>query len=523
MKKAASIFWISLGLLLLLFTAACGPEENFSGDSPDPSYTGDPLFQSYYDSLGGQQTFGAFISGLIQKDGLDCQYTENALLCHDPQEKTTRGFTLYPLGRELQIADIQDAQRKPSDAAQTNNGFWVYTPFVEAAQKFGAGQPLSRYHHDYENQQTQQWFETVGFYTRFDDPKQQVYLLPYGRMACKADCGPGTLVPDLAIPQQRFSNPIVEKLDRLQNARVLGRQLTDMYQAPDGYQQVVFENAVVFLDPASNQIALRPLSQLLNLYSDLPGPQKHNRKDGMVFYPLSNGRGFHVPVDFDNFLNQTISGQDLAGNPVSGVYTVSETIARQNFENVSVEYHRDSPAEYRVRLAPIGRQYLEKFGQPAAPSQPPAPQPEAEPPAEPELEPQPAEPPQEIPQAPVPQEPEFAEPSEGGASGQLGFVYRSADEIQEGADFKVYLLVFDNMDLRPAKGVRARIELNVLGKTSTYEYKFQATNSYGWAAVVVPPLPDAVDSNVVNYKICVEAPAGGNICEENSFLVWNPR
>jgi len=102
-------------------------------------------------------------------------------------------------------------------------------------------------------------------------------------------------------------------------------------------------------------------------------------------------------------------------------------------------------------------------------------------------------------------------------------MYRSADEIQEGADFKVYLLVFDNMDLRPAKGVRARIELNVLGKTSTYEYKFQATNSYGWAAVVVPPLPDAVDSNVVNYKICVEAPAGGNICEENSFLVWNPR
>jgi len=102
-------------------------------------------------------------------------------------------------------------------------------------------------------------------------------------------------------------------------------------------------------------------------------------------------------------------------------------------------------------------------------------------------------------------------------------MYRSADEIQEGADFKVYLLVFDNMDLRPAKGVRARIELNVLGKTSTYEYKFQATNSYGWAAVMVPPLPDAADSNVVNYKICVEAPAGGSICKEDSFLVWNPR
>ncbi len=511
MKKAASIFWVSLGLLLLLFTAACGPEENFSGDSPDPSYTGDPLFQSYYDSLGGQQTLGAFISGMIQKDGLDCQYTENALLCHDPQEKTTRGFALYPLGHELQISDIQDTQKKPNDATQTNNGFWVYTPFVEAAQKFGAGKPLSRYRHDNENQQTQQWFETVGFYTRFDDPKQQVYLLPYGRMACKADCGPGTLVPDLAIPQQRFSNPILEKLDHLQNARVLGRQLTDMYQAPDGYQQVVFENAVVFLDPDNNRIALRPLSQLLGLESHLPGPQKYNRKDGMIFIQAPNDvQGYHVPLEIDNFLNSSISGQDLAGRPISGVFAVSDTIARQNFENVSVEYHRDSPAEYRVRLAPIGRQYLEKFGHPTAPSQPPA---------EPELEPQPAAPPQ----VPVPQEPPFADPSESGDSGQLGFMYRSADEIQEGADFKVYLLVFDNMDLRPAKGVRARIELNVLGKTSTYEYKFQATNSYGWAAVVVPPLPDAADSNVVNYKICVEAPAGGSVCKEDSFLVWNPR
>lgn len=532
MKKAASIFWVCLGLLLLLFTAACGPEENFSGDSPDPSYTGDPLFQSYYDSLGGQQTLGAFISDVIQKDGLDCQYTENALLCHDPQERTTRGFALYPLGRELQISDIRDSnsdiidfQSKPAGAAaQPTNGFWVYNPFVEAAQNFGAGMPLSRFIRDNKNQQIQQWFEAVGFYTLFDDPTQKVYLLPYGRMACKAECGPGTLVPDLAIPQLRSANPILEQLDNLQDARVLGRQLTDMYQAPDGYQQVVFENAVVFLDPVSNRIALRPLSQLLSLDSHLPGPQKYNRKDGMIFYKVSNDdRGYHVPIEIDDFLNKNISGQDLAGKPISGAYPVSDTIARQNFENVAVEYHRNGPEGNRVRLAPIGRQYLEKFGQPTAPSEPPAPQPEAEPPAETPTEPQPAEPPQELPLVPAPQEPQLAEPSESGASGQLGFIFKTVNQIQEGEDFKVYLLVYDNMNLRPAKGVRAHIELNVSGKTSTYDYKFQATNSYGWAAVVVPPLPDATHNDVVIYKICVESPAGESSCQENDFLVWNPR
>ncbi len=474
---------VSLVVAALLLTA-CGGGSAVS--TPEPgTYSIDPIFREFYASLGGQDVLGQAITALFNHRTQQCQYTVNALLCFDPLQQGIDRFSLYPLGESL---GIQDEPGVASGGELVVDGYQIYEEFEKLYQKLHGplytGKPLSQPRFNSNKNRIEQYFENVGFYRALDDPTGEAHLLAYGVYACDSDCRykppqSGIVVTGV----ENVEQPFLTQVARLGGLNVFGLALTNPYLAPDGKLEQVYENVILAAPPDDlNSVNLRDLPVQLGMPSSPPGLQAYSESQGVVFYAVDGELGYHVPLAFDHFIAQH-GGREICGNPLGEVTQLDGDVFRQCFEHYCLLYDQRAEESFRVRMAPLGLEYLSGA------------------------------------QAALPQEevetfavsPDSVHLLVAAASPRA-----AADEPQT---FRLTLLRAS--DQQPVANIEAELILT-LPDGRQLNYKMPPSGEDGQASLTVPPLkPQPQNASVIAYQVCLNAPSSQPICAADSYLIWN--
>ena len=470
--RLLAIFCI-LCLVFPMISACTGPSGT-NGNAGSGTFPVDALFREYYQDLGGKDTFGPAISKKFDDGDLQCQYVVNALMCQDPLVKGADRYSLSPIGESLIISD---------DASGTYGGYPDFLPLYKSLDKYNAvGKTLSGVNYNYEQQRVEQYFEFVGMYHRFDDPRGSVYLLPYGAYDCGSDCSYEVAEEDQIAPQiAGMDTPFGTSLDRLGGAQIFGRPLTHPYETEDGNLEQVYENAVVYA-PADDlsDLHLLPLPKLLGLITTEPGPKIYGADQNMVFYATDGELGYHVPVIFDQFISLH-GGLEISGNPISDPYSDPDTgVPRQCYENYCLDYHGEAEAEYKIRMAPLGTRYLKEI--------------------------------------------------QGDNEVVTRYVYSNdtvilkvtegKPQISSTDEQRISITVLQKEDQSPITNVETKLTLTLPdGKEESY--LSSDTNSEGKTSITIPEHPALKTGDQVPYKVCLNVPSDNPICIYDSYLIWN--
>src|SRR3990172_12776352 len=134
-----------LFLLFVVILSACtGPTPSTSAASS--LYLIEPVFQQFYDFLGGQARLGSALSPVIIEGNVQKQYLENALMAYNPELPPHEQYSLAPLGRHMGVWDEPLASTDLQGVLFVE-GYIVYEGFVSLYQEMGAqryvGTPLT--------------------------------------------------------------------------------------------------------------------------------------------------------------------------------------------------------------------------------------------------------------------------------------------------------------------------------------------------------------------------------------------
>lgn len=485
MKRSGGLLFLTvLTVLLAASLSACASRSQPVTIQQPGTFSVDPLLREFYASLGGEEILGPAITALFSLDNLQCQYTQNVLMCFDPLAQGIQRFSLYPLGRTFDLGNPASAvEYSPGD-----NEYPIYEEFTALYQRlYGSqyvGKPLTPPRFNPNKNRIEQYFENVGFYRNLDDPQGEVYLLSYGVYACSADCRFSPPASAIVIRNVvEMEQPFLPRLVRLGGVKVFGLPLTPAYLAADGFREQVYENVVLYAPPDNpNAVRLRPVALLAGMPVGQPLPRRYSEADGVVFYPVEGENGFHVPLVFDQFI-ASHGGMEISGLPLSEPYQIGEQLYRQCFENYCLVYDNRPDAAERVRMAALGREYLKINGL-AAPQT-----------------------------APFEITPETVRLVVSALKPRL-----TAEEAQQ---FEILLL--RQHDQQPLSSVEAALTLTLPDGREALYY-LPPTDDEGRSQIRIAPLQPALpNGSVVAYRVCLNIPAEQPICKADSYLIWNYR
>ncbi len=439
------------------------------------TYPVDPVFREYYQDLGGESRLGAAITPLFQQDEKNCQFTIAALMCQDPLESGADRFSLAPLGLMLGL---------PADAEQTN-GIEIPAAFARLQNEMNGlrttGQPLTPALRNEQHQRIEQFFENVAFYQLFDQP-DQAFLLPYGeKYHAGTQAGMSISGIDFDLPGGASSGGSLQNaLQALGGEAVFGKPLGGEQRLSEGRIEQVFESVVVLAEnEQASSITLRPIARELHMQSMTPAVQKYSEQENMVFYPVQDGLGFHVPVMFDQFLRQH-GGVQLAGAPIAEPMLYErENVVRQCFENLCLDYLSSAAENEKVRLAPLGRKYFEQHNLAQA---------------------------------------EQAASSDGGGP----LCVRVGEEHVQVAPTQtqtIHLVAYHQDNQSPAANVEATITLQA-PDGSQFTYYTPPTDQDGRTTMQLPPLGNLPEGSLVSYQACLDTGDDHPVCAYESYLIW---
>ena len=448
------------------------------------TYQISPTFRELYEKLGGEEVFGPAISKNLTYDPYECQYTVNAMFCVNPQSTDAGRLFIYPLGASLNVKE--DPAQSPAQGGLTViDGYTLYDEFIVLYNQLGpqfTGRPLTQAHINYSQQRIEQYFENVGFYRKFSDPAGMVHLLAYGAYSCIDECDYTPLVEASILNASRAgqNQPLLAGLSEIADASILGEPLTQPYIAADGMEEQVYQNAVVYA-PTNNldSAHLRPISSLLNLQQTEPGPQKYSSSDGMVFYATKGGKGYHVPLAFDQFI-ATHGGMDYSGNPINEVFQYTGNIYRQCFENYCLDYDSAASEADRVSLAPLGIQYLQQISGTGAPT---------------------------------------IQSTDLSAGNLVLSVGEQSNQVSADSPQKIDIMVTQHNNQQPVTNVEASLTI-ALPDGTQYSAVFPATGLDGRASLIVPAMKDVANGTILEYRVCLNGTDGNPVCATGSYLIW---
>ena len=483
MKRRLYIPFLILIFVSLILSSCGGGAASSSGNI---TYQVNPSFREFYQTLGGEDVLGPAISESFTQDSYTCQYTTNVLMCLNPLITDGTRFFLYPIGNQMGISNTT-GQTSIEGGTQVVDGYTIYDAFLPLYNQLSGekytGKPLSEARLNYSQKRVEQFFENVGFYSKFNDADKKVYLLAYGAFACHSGCK-YTATVDAAVSinsNAAESQPLLEGLSAMGDTSVIGTPLTQPYIAADGMEEQVYTNAIVYAPPNDLKHAkLRPLSTLLNITPGTPGPQLYDSSNGVVFYATDGSNGFHVPLDFDKFIANH-GGLDYSGKPITEVIQYDANTYRQCFENYCLDYHADQPDGQRVSMAPLGTQYA---GQIAVSSETTVPETFSITPQTVTLQ----------------VTPEF-------------------QQISASQDQKLDILVVRNDNQQPITGVVADLTIT-LPDQSTYTGTFPETGLDGRASLVVPAMTNLSNGQILVYQVCLNQAVAETVCTSGSYLIW---
>lgn len=219
------------------------------------TYPVDPIFQEFYDFLGGEARLGPAIAPLVQSGDLKTQYVQAAQMIYDPLAPENDRFQLAPLGIILGV-DEPPVKDPGTTGSYYLNGHVILDEFVPMYEQLGkarfVGRPLTEARHNPEKNRIEQYFENLGFYRLVDEKPGTVHLLAYGAMTCQEGCR--TRPPSDSIPTRKafLPQPFSTFASNL-GLDFTGLTLSGEYRGTDGEMEVIFENLVMTLDSSEEQ------------------------------------------------------------------------------------------------------------------------------------------------------------------------------------------------------------------------------------------------------------------------------
>lgn len=482
--RRAVIWGLLLFFSLLLSACAEGAGKLSLLDHEPRAFPVDAVFKEFYQTLGGQQVLGPAISALEIRDNLQCQFTERALMCFNPSVTDENRFGLYPLGRELGIKEdshISNASLSPN--ARVVDGFTIYEKFLPLYdQLFGAryvGRPLTELRINQDLQRAEQFFENVGFYQNLGDPNGPVYLIPYGAYLCGGTCSYRLDEYWSIVKSNTAEQPFAASVARLGGPAVFGSLLLKPQIVQDGYLQQVYANAVFYAPPDDpTQVRLRPLPRVLG-YEVQPLVERKIH-DQLVFYEVQGGLGHNVPKAFDTFI-ALHGGRELSGNPLSEVILLTgQNIYQQCFENYCLDYDPSASDLLKVRMAPLGKEFMQRYPQPAA-----------------------------------------AQIRNLFSPDKIALTVSADKPNLNDNDPQVIRLAVTQRDAsQPLERVEASLVLSFADRPSV-RYFMPPTDSQGMSVITIPPQPDLANGSRIAYQVCLNLPSETPICKESTYLIWN--
>jgi hypothetical protein len=483
LAKLSRIYFLPALILAVVLLGGC--------DSTAPTamaesgiYPVDPVLREFYASLGGRETLGPAITSLFNYRGKECQYAQNALLCFDPLAEGIARFSLEPLGDTLGI--FEEPGLVPGGGLVVD-GYSIYEEFEEMYHRlYGplyVGRPLTQPRFNVSKDRIEQYFQNVGFYRNIGDEAGDVHLLSYGVYACSADCR--YTPPQSAIVSAvntEIAQPYLSQIVRLGGLNVFGMPLTDPYLAADGNLEQIYENVVLFVPQGDSAgLRLRPVALELGMPVAPPGPQLYSEEQGVVFYGVDGGLGYHVPLLFDQFLAQH-GGREISGKPLAEISQISENLFRQCFENYCLLFDNSAAESMQVRMAPLGVDYL-NLTHPQQASSTTA----------------------------------FEVPAvELRLMANPALTRIPASQPQR---FEVFVTRAD--DTSPLANIESQLTL-ILPDGSSLTYAVPPTDAQGRASLTVDPIqPLLPNGAVVSFKVCLNIPADETVCASDSYLIWD--
>jgi hypothetical protein len=486
-KKLRILFTLSILTLLSLRLVACDGNGIITPTPITPqAYSVDKTFKEFYQTLGGLQRLGPGLTPVEAREGnLKCQFTEAVLMCFNAAVTGPDRFSLYPLGNLLDLREDTPLEGVlASPGARVVDGIVIYEKFVPVYDSlFGArytGRPITKLRINTDLQRVEQFFENVGFYQKLGDPNGPVHLISYGAYLCGDKCAYKLGEYWGIVKSNLIEQPFAASITRLGGEAVFGQPLLHPRIAPDGYLEQVYTNGIFYGSPDDPSIVrMRPIVQELGYPSTPPVAKKSH--DKLVFYETMPGLGHNVPINFDAFLAMH-GGKDIAGNPITEVFRLgAQNLYQQCFENYCIVYDPQASESLKIRLLPLGQNYINKF------------------PPDQNLKPQNIFTPDHIKLASAADKP----------------------TLKPNEEQFVRIVVQQKGNEQPLNRVEGTLVLT-LPDGQTTRYFFAPTDDEGKAVVVIPPYPGLKPNDRLLYQVCLNLPSERPICDMQSYLiVWD--
>lgn len=248
--------WTTFLLIMIVTLPACGEgrqAQTPAGINPprlaglEDTYPVDPIFESFYKSLGGFDVLGPALTPLQESGSLKIQYVEAALLVYDAQAASSERYRLAPLGLVFGIAE--PAVENPGVPEERYvNGHVIYADFLPLYQQLGGaqivGRPLTEARYNPDKARVEQYFENLGFYSLDVTPAGQVQLMSYGAFACDRRCRYQPQPASIPTLRPLLPEPFSSQVAQL-GLSFVGKTLSDPYINNQGQLEIIFENLVL--------------------------------------------------------------------------------------------------------------------------------------------------------------------------------------------------------------------------------------------------------------------------------------
>jgi hypothetical protein len=454
--------------------AACGSNGAATSTATSP-FLVEPVFQQFYDFLGGQSRLGVALSPAIVEGSTQKQYLENALMLYDPALPPSEQYSLAPVGQQMGAWD-EPLPDPGTPGVYFVEGYIVYEGFVPLYEQLGGqryvGKPLTGVRFLAEQNRVEQYFENLGLYLDLDDTNAQVQLMAYGRLACADTCGISTNPAAIIQVDLPYGEPFVSTVTRLGDGFV-GARLVGPYQTADGSLEVIYENVVLAANPdQSERAAPRPVLALLGIAPDALVTRLDNAN--MMFYGIDGEYGFNVPLFFSDYITQH-GGFEIVGQPISELKLLGDGSASQCYANACLRYVNEDGG--RVEAMPMGVEYKARFyDQPAPEVQAPT--------AELRIQ-----------------------------------VWEEHSQISSAEQQIIYASLYAGTQL--LANLQPYLEISLPGGGVSI-YQFPPSDAGGQTQLAVPPV-QGQNGTLVPYQVCVQGFGAGETCVSESYMIWgNP-
>ncbi|GAB4481950.1 MAG: hypothetical protein Kow0088_24570 [Anaerolineales bacterium] len=474
-----------------MFTA-CGTSQPETESAAHKLFPPASEIQTYYREVNGEEILGALISPRLEDGNYIYQYAVNALLfCERGMSGDNVRFA--PIGLDLNLPTRRELLGN-AEATSGVNGLPIYAEFLPLYKRLGEGKrigmPLSGLRYNPRQRRYEQYFEGVGMYRSESDPPGRVKLLAYGAWKCGEAClypipSQAEVVPPIPIDSRVL--PLVEKV----GVDFTGFALSPAIKGVDGTEMVIFENIVIEIRAdKENGLKLAPLPQKLGILPE--GMVSKQEDEKKVFLSLDGDKGHHVWRSFMAYMDAH-GGLGLIGLPIGEPQEGEDGSVRQCFENACLIEDRQIEGVYRIRPSPLGFEYATLYlgaeagaGNQADSQSAPQPQKAT---ASPEQD-------QEVTLEIIEERP-FVEQEQ---QQTVGIIVHFGD--------------------RPAKGLTPTLYLS-FSDGQSFEFEMPPTNAQGKSYFTIPPT-QVPNGTLVNYRICIAAPSGVDVCALDDYLIWSP-